>query len=93
MLFSPCYPGQELWTGSGRKTWEIAGTWTQYSDRNFFLIFPGHFTAVSRGKAHENGRKSPEKSEDFPAGILLLCSMVCQRVPAFILQETGKIGR
>jgi hypothetical protein len=34
------YPGQEVRTGSGRKTPEIAGTWKQYSGRKFFGLFP-----------------------------------------------------
>jgi hypothetical protein len=38
--FEKNVPGQEVRTGSGRKTPEIAGTWKQYSGRKFFGLFP-----------------------------------------------------
>ncbi len=52
---------------SGRNSTEFAGSWKQYSGWNVF----GFFRLTSSLFRWENGPKSPEKSENLPAGILL----------------------
>jgi len=63
--------GQEVRTGSCRKTPEIDGTWKQYSGRKvpaFFPVNPDYFLALSY-------RKRSEKSKKIPVGILFSCSI------------------
>ena len=47
-----------------------------------FRSFSGDFRPVPCGKAQEGDRNAPEKSRNFPAGILLPCSGDFQCIPA-----------
>ena len=47
-----------------------------------FRIFSGGFRPVSGGKVQESDRNAPEKSRNFPVGILLPCSGDFRCIPA-----------
>ncbi len=73
------FSGQEVRTGSCRKTPEINETWKQYSDRKVFGVFLvnfDHFLVHSRGNRPENHRKKIRK---IPVGILLPFSIDFRR--------------
>jgi hypothetical protein len=90
ILFIKCFPfiffleknpGQEVRTGSSRKTLEINGNTEAVFRPESLWIFSVDFRLASRSFRQETPVNHWKKSENIPVGILLPCFIIFRRFP------------